>query len=220
MSLVKKLFKTPKTVDNDSPFETGLPWINKAHHHVQYRGVSMIKCPFDIVNYQMIISQLRPDLILEIGTNKGGSALYFSDLLKNLGKGDVHTIDLKQKVTDSNVLEAENITFFEGGWQNYSLSNCGRYERILIIDDGSHAYDEVKAAFEKFHGLVAVGSYYIIEDGIIDELDMPKAKFNGGPKKAAEEILHAHPSFVLDEHWINFYGPNATFNPLGYLKRV
>lgn len=220
MSLIKKLFRTPKTVDNERPFETGLRWINKAHHHVQYRGVPMIKCPFDIVNYQMIISQLRPDLILEIGTNKGGSALYFSDLLGNLGKGDVHTIDLKQTVTDRNVLEAENITFFEGGWQNYSLSNCARYERILVIDDGSHVYDEVKAAFEKFHKLVAVGSYYIIEDGIIDELDIPKAKFNGGPKKAAEEILQGYPSFVLDEHWINFYGPNGTFNPLGYLKRV
>ena len=220
MSLAKKLFNPSKVVQNQDRFETGLKWINKAHHHIHYREVSMIKCPFDIVNYQMIISEVKPDLILEVGTNEGGSALFFSDLLRNLGKGEVHSLDLKQKVTDRNVLEANNITLFEGGWQNYSLDHCMGYERILIVDDGSHVYDEVKAAFEKFHHLIPLGSYYIIEDGIIDELDIPKTKFKGGPKKAAKEILESFPSFVLDEKRINFFGPNATFNPLGYLKRV
>ena len=61
-----------------------------------YRGVSIQKFPFDYIMYQMIIHDVRPDLIIEIGTMHGGSALYFADLLEimNIEGGEVHTIDL------------------------------------------------------------------------------------------------------------------------------
>ncbi len=58
------------------------------HHLITYRGVKAIKCPFDYVIYQMMIFDLKPDLIIEIGTNeRGGTALYFADLLDIIGRG-------------------------------------------------------------------------------------------------------------------------------------
>lgn len=48
--------------------------IDAGHHKVTYKGVPAIKCPFDYVLYQMIITEIKPDLIIEIGTNKGGSS--------------------------------------------------------------------------------------------------------------------------------------------------
>ncbi|WP_422008423.1 CmcI family methyltransferase [Roseivirga pacifica] len=221
MSLLKKVFNQFRSanVNSDIVFQTNLKLIEKAHHQTSYRGVTMVKCPFDLVLYQMIISEVCPDLIIEIGTKKGGSALYFADLLRNIGCGEVHTIDIEQAV-DEKVLKAKNITLFEGGWQNYLLENCQGFKRIMVIDDGSHVYDEVLAAFEKFNKLVSVGSYYIIEDGIIDQLNIKKAWYNGGPLKASLDILDKEPSFVLDKKYNDFFGPNATFNPLGYLKRV
>ena len=46
--------------------------ISKGHHNVTYRGIKTIKCPFDYVIYQMMIFDLKPDLIIEVGTNHGG----------------------------------------------------------------------------------------------------------------------------------------------------
>ncbi|MBL7748296.1 MAG: hypothetical protein JNM19_12745, partial [Chitinophagaceae bacterium] len=68
--------------------------IDAGHHRVTYKGVPAIKCPFDYVLYQMLIAELQPDLIIEIGTNKGGSSLYLADLLELNGKGELHTVDL------------------------------------------------------------------------------------------------------------------------------
>ncbi|MCR4306656.1 MAG: hypothetical protein NUV42_01675, partial [Candidatus Yonathbacteria bacterium] len=61
--------------------------ISDGHFHVTYRGISAIRCPFDYVMYQMIISELKPDLVIEIGTNHGGGALYIADLMDKIGEG-------------------------------------------------------------------------------------------------------------------------------------
>ena len=52
---------------------------------IQYKGVPCYKFPFDYVLYQMIIHDVRPDLIIEIGTLHGGSALYYADLMETFG---------------------------------------------------------------------------------------------------------------------------------------
>lgn len=217
MDIFKSRFRAKQSSENE--FQTNLDSINKAHHHITYRGISMLKCPFDLVSYQMIVSEVQPDLIIEIGTNKGGSALYFADLLKAIGNGKVHSIDLKQTGLAEEVLNCSNIELFEGGWQNYSLSEASGFSRILIIDDGSHTYDDVKLAFDKLNSLVSKGSYYIVEDGILDQLNINKKKFNGGPVKAVKEILLQYDQYAVDQKWINFFGQNATFNIMGYLKR-
>ncbi len=217
MDILKNRFRTKQSFE--SKFQTDLDSINKAHHHITYRGISMLKCPFDLVSYQMIVSEVKPDLIIEIGTNKGGSALYFADLLKAIGNGKIHSIDLKQTGLVDEVLNCSNIKLFEGGWQNYAPSEADGFNRILIIDDGSHTYDDVKLAFDKFNHLVSKGSYYIIEDGILDQLNINKKKFKGGPVKAVKEILSQYDQFTVDQKWINFFGQNATFNIMGYLKR-
>ena len=73
--------------------------IDKIHNAIGrtlYKGVAIQKFPFDYMMYQMIINEVRPDLIIEIGTMHGGSALYLADLLELAGieGGEVHTIDL------------------------------------------------------------------------------------------------------------------------------
>jgi len=220
MSLFDGLFNGKRSkYDGEMPFQTSLESINKAHHHITYRGVSMLKCPFDLVSYQMIVSEIKPDLIIEIGTRKGGSALYFADLLRALGQGLVHTIDLQQNDLSEAVLSCPNISLYKGGWQNYPVSDAESFEKVLIIDDGSHTYEDVKLAFDKFNKLVSIGSYYIVEDGILDQLNINKKQFNGGPVRALKEITNEYSGFSIEEKWVNFFGQNATFNIMGYLRR-
>ncbi len=49
-------------------------------------GVPIQKLPFDLWNYQEILTELQPSLVVEFGSCFGGSALYFSHLLCALGK--------------------------------------------------------------------------------------------------------------------------------------
>jgi cephalosporin hydroxylase len=47
---------------------------------VRWRGVPCLKSVSDLWNYQEILWELKPELIIEFGTRHGGSALYFADV--------------------------------------------------------------------------------------------------------------------------------------------
>jgi cephalosporin hydroxylase len=88
-----------------------------------------------------------------------------------------------------------------------------------VIEDSSHQYENTLGAIKKFNSIVTIGSYLIVEDGIIDDLGRAK-EFNGGPLKAIKEFLTENLNFSIDQRWIDFFGNNATFNPMGYLKKT
>lgn len=188
------------------------------HHNVRYRGVTYLKNPFDYVMYQMIINEVKPDLIIEVGTRFGGGALYMADILDVIGKGQVHTIDIVDYVESPLVKNHPRIKRFLKGYQGYDLANAKGFETILVIEDASHTYQDCKAAIDKFAPLVSNSSYLIVEDGIVTELNLEG--FNGGPLKAISEFLPNHSEFVVDKKWCNFFGNNATHNVSGFLKKV
>lgn len=183
-----------------------------------YRNVPCCKCPFDYTLYQRIIFDIEPDLIIEIGTHAGGSALYMADLLDIVKKGIVHTIDIHDILSEK-ARTHPRIKNFIGGWKNYDVKNAKGFAKVLIIDDGSHMYQDVLGALNKFNNLIVKGSYFIIEDSVIDEWGL-KEKYDGAPLKAIEEFLIANTDFEIDRSLCDFYGKNTTFNVNGYLKRI
>lgn len=193
--------------------------IERGHFNVSYKGIPAVKCPFDYVLYQMLIWDVKPDLIIEIGTYKGGSTLYLADLLELNGKGMIHTIDLPVNQEDTSVKLHPRIKIFKEGYESYDTSLLNKFEKILVIEDGSHQYEDSLKALEKFSRYVSPGSYYIAEDGIVTELGKEK-DFNGGPQKAVEEFLASSKQFIIDRKYCDFFGHNATFNVNGYLKRI
>ena len=193
--------------------------VYEGHWKITYKGVQAIKCPFDYVMYQMLIFEVQPDLIIEIGTNKGGTALYFADLLSLIGKGEVHTIDVIKDQTDSSLKENHRIKQFTDGYQNYDLELTKGFNKILVIEDGPHTYEDSLAAMKKFAPIVTQNSYMIIEDGIVSKLGIEK-DFRGGPLKAIKEFMSDNKDFVIDRKWCDMFGTNATFNVEGYLKKV
>jgi cephalosporin hydroxylase len=57
---------------------------------VTWLGVPVLKYPTDLLVYEEMIYEVKPDVILDIGTARGGSALYFATLRahrKSLGTG-------------------------------------------------------------------------------------------------------------------------------------
>jgi cephalosporin hydroxylase len=203
-------------MDNSVKFD--VKSICDGHHNVSYRGVRYIRCPFDYIMYQMIINEIKPDLIIEVGTNAGGGALYMADIMNNVGHGEIHTIDIVNMVDNDLVKNHPRIKRFLGGYQSYDLSQVNGFETVLVIDDGSHTYEDVIASLEKFKNIPSVNSYFIVEDGIIDELGYPN--YNGGPLRAIDEFLQSNSDYIIDRRWCDFFGKNATFNVNGYLKKI
>lgn len=189
------------------------------HHNFKYRGITTRKCPFDYALYQMIINKVKPDLVIEIGTNHGGSALYIADLLDILGKGIIHTIDILNLVDNELVEKHSRIVRFLGGYESYDLDLTKNYKKILVIDDGSHMYNDVLNVFNKFKEVVSKDSYFIIEDGSLNYLGWEN-KYGGGPLKAINEFISENKNFIIDRNWCDFFGENATFNPNGYIKKI
>ena len=207
-----------KFFKNNEQVKVSIKSIDKGHHKVTYRGVKAIRCPFDYVIYQMIISEVKPDLIIEIGTRFGGGALYLADLLELNGGGVVHAVDIVDNV-DQMVKNDNRIKFYFDGWQGYDLEDAKDFNKILIIEDGSHQYEDTIGILNKFHNLVSENSYFIIEDGILNELGLEK-EYKGGPLKAIREFLGVNKNYKVDRKWCDLFGTNATFNVNGYLKKI
>lgn len=211
--MIKNYF-TPK----DEKVNLNIKSIAKGHHNATYKGIRAVKCPFDYLMYQMILWEVKPDLVIEVGTNIGGGALYIADLLDIIGKGQIHTIDIVN-IIDPKVKDHPRVKYFDSGWENYDINLARDFEKVLIIEDASHRYDDTIGILNKFHQIISKDSYFIIEDGIIDDLGNSK-DFDGGPLRAIREFLPKHPNFVVDRKWCDMFGKNATFNVNGYLKKI
>jgi cephalosporin hydroxylase len=207
-----------RSTPSNEKVQVSIKSIGIGHHNVTYKGVKAIRCPFDYVIYQMIINEVKPDLVIEIGTKFGGGALYIADLMDSIGNGEVHAIDIVDDINPI-VKKHKRINFFFDGWLNYDINLTKRFKKILVIEDASHMYEDTKGVLNKFYNVVSKDSYLIVEDGIINELGLEK-KFNGGPLKAIREFLPSNPEYIVDRKWCDMFGKNATFNVNGYLKKI
>ena len=207
-----------KRIPQDEEVRISVNSIYEGHHNVTYKGIKAIRCPYDYLIYQMIICEVKPDLVIEIGTNVGGGALYIADLLDSLGNGIVHTIDIAD-LSNSEVKKHKRIEFFTEGWESYDIELAKGFETILIIEDASHLYKDSLGILNKFCNLVSKDSYFIVEDGIINKLGLEK-EYQGGPLKAIRKFLPSHPEYIVDRKWCDMFGKNATFNVNGYLKKI
>lgn len=192
--------------------------VYEGHFKVTYRGIPTLKCPFDYVMYQMILSELKPDLVIEIGTNVGGTSLYIANLMDAIGHGMLHTIDIESCAHEL-AREHRRIKLFTNGWRGYDLSATKGFSKILVIDDASHMYEDTLGALNKFSEIVSAGSYFIVEDGIVTRLKRDKS-LDGGPLRAIREFLKTNKRFIIDRSRCDMFGKDATFNTDGYLKRI
>lgn len=59
-------------------------------------GVKIWKCPLDLWVYQELLYRVRPDLVVETGTYKGGSAYFMGGIFDLMGHGRVLTVDVDE----------------------------------------------------------------------------------------------------------------------------
>ena len=175
------------------------------------------KCPLDLWVYQEIISEIRPDLIIETGTRFGGSALFMAHILDILGKGEILTIDIDNAISRP---PHPRITYVHGSSSDATLIEsilANRPDEVrLVVLDSDHSKAHVLQELNLLASHVSVGSYLLVEDTNINgHPTLPT--FGEGPYEAAEEFLERHKEFIVDETREKFL---MTFNPRGYLRRI
>lgn len=200
-------------------------WFLHHHRHVvfgqcSWMGVRTLKNPLDAWIYQEILHEVRPEVVIEIGSHVGGSTLYFAHLLDLLGAGIVISIDV-----DRTHFAAEHpriVTITGDSADPKIVAEVARLaagKRTLAIHDGDHVKDQVLRDLSAYSGMVSVGSYFIVEDGVIDLFDAGDGIGTraAGPLAAVREFLRQHANFVVDRGRERYI---LTFSPMGFLKRV
>jgi cephalosporin hydroxylase len=183
-----------------------------------WMGHKVRKIPFDLWIYQEIFYHVKPDLIIETGTDYGGSALYYAHLLDILGEGKIITVDVRER---ENRPQHPRIQYLAGSSVEKNITDflkneAQKAQNVLLILDSDHSCKHVSEELKLLAPLVTVGSYVIVEDSNIN--GHPVARHCGaGPFEAIEDFLSQNPQFKHDENTEKFL---VTFNPKGYLKRI
>lgn len=185
---------------------------------VTWMGHPVWQNVLDLWTIQETIFQIKPALLIECGTNRGGSALFYGHLFDLLGKGRVVTIDIEKLHERSH----PRVTFLIGSSTAPAIVERVRDEAraaggpVLVILDSDHSARHVAAELEAYAPLVTPGSYLLVQDGVIDVLPILRAE-RPGPLPAIRDFLKQHPEFEVDaarnERFL------ITHHPLGWLRR-
>jgi cephalosporin hydroxylase len=201
-------------------------WLLYHHQRVLFSGVSWmgvptLKNPLDSWIYQEIIHEVKPDVIVEIGSYQGGSTLFLANLLDMLGKGKVVSIDLDRSRFS---IEHPRVVRLDGdsGAPNVvaeAREICAG-ATSMVIHDGDHREDAVLRDLRAYGPIVTPNSYLIVEDSVID-LFRPGdgiGTFDPGPQGAiARFVAESEGAFAVDRERERYV---VTYNPAGYLRRV
>jgi cephalosporin hydroxylase len=166
-------------------------WLARAGQHTadSYAGVPLSKFPEDLRTYEHLLWGDRADTVVEIGTQAGGSALWFRDRLRTFHsygrlrrEPQVVSVDVSQQSAREFLAEADPeweqaITLVEGDVRDPATVDAVRAlvapdARCLVVEDSAHEYDTTMAALEGFARFVPPQGFFVVEDGCVDVEDL------------------------------------------------
>ena len=163
---------------------------------MHWRGVPVFKTVYDFSIYSMMLWDLRPGTIIELGSGMGASAVWMADLLKAFNiDSHIYSVDLNKPE-----LVHEGITFVQG--------DCTKVETIfskefletaphpwLFIED---AHVNVCGVLTYFHQFFTGGDYVVVEDSALKHDELGKFL---SPRSGC---------YKVDARYTDFFGRNAT----------
>jgi cephalosporin hydroxylase len=213
-------------------------WRRRIHQHLTeyYAGIRLSKFPEDLRVVEQLLFAQRPDVVIEIGTQFGASALWIADRLASLtrygGPADplVVTIDIDTRAARVALDRADpawrdRIVLIESDVCSSALpelvkEHLGGRTNCMVIEDGAHTYETTAAALTGFSRFVPAGGYLVVEDGIVDVEalrllpDWPR----GVHQAIAEFMASPLGSEFVRRPDLETYG--LTSHPGGYLQRA
>jgi cephalosporin hydroxylase len=196
-------------------YHTPVP--TRTWHRTFWLGTQVFKCPLDLWIYQEMIFELQPDLILECGTARGGSALFFASMLDLIDKGRVVSVDISE---NEGRPPHPRIEYWTGS--SVAPEILARVEDaaracdcVIAVLDSDHRKEHVLQELLAYGNVVTPGSYMIVEDTNVNGHPVAP-RYGPGPMEAVEAFLRQDDRFDVDPRGEKFH---MTFNPRGYLRR-
>ena len=184
----------------------------------RWLGTPLMQNPLDLWTMQETISEVRPELVIECGTFKGGSALFFAHMFDLLGEGRVLTIDIEDHVE----VRHERVTYLVGSTLDKAVLDQVRTAAqgvagpVMVILDDDHREEHVAKELEAYAPFVTKGSYMLVQDGFIDTMVATRMGIPG-PLGAIRRFVAHHPEFEVDEDRCSRF--LVTHHPMGWLRR-
>jgi len=169
---------------------------------VSWRGVPMRKDPWDIAIYPMIIWELQPRTIIELGAYAGGSALWLVDVVTAF-RLDTRIIsadiNLSQLQVQDPRIEFVQFDVFKIGRKPFPVAVSDLPHPWLFIED---THMNIVLMLEYFDRHVIRGDYVIVEDTCHrPTLDV------------LEQFMLQHGSrYRVDTYYVDNFGYNSTWN--------
>jgi len=214
-NVVKRLYRRLMAPTVHSLFFRELISKTKNFDTVTWLGHPIWQNILDLWTIQETIAAVMPSLLIETGTNRGGSSLFFANLFDLMGHGEVITIDV-QKLHS---LSHPRITYLIGSSTAPEIADVVRQRAaaasgpVMVILDSDHARDHVRRELEYYAPLVTPGSYCLVQDGLIDVLRHSEP----GPLPAIEDFLKSNDAFEVDNARCERF--LITHHPKGWLRR-
>ena len=179
-----------------------------------WMGYTVIKYPNDLILYQQKLFEQKPDVLVEVGTHKGGSALFFAQMMDLIGHGRVISIDRSH---DKYPLpQHPRITYLTG--RSTATETLGKVKEmvngssVMVVLDGDHSRTQVKRELVRYSDIVTQGQYLVAEDTVMGEMGMPN-----NPAEAVEWFLKRTDKVRRERPEEQFM---FSCNSGGWLKRI
>ena len=219
---------------SDEVYKESVEWMNtlckyKYAYNFSWLGRPAIQMPNDVWALQELIWKIKPDLIIETGIAHGGSLIVSASLLSLIDICDasekdnlldlsnpkrmVMGIDIDIRKHNRFAIEShpmsKRIRLIEGSSidefivkevKNYSKN----FKNIMVLLDSNHTHNHVLKELNFYSPLVSKGSYIIVYDTCIEDMDdqlfleRPWGKGNS-PKTAVYEFLKNNKNFKIDK---------------------
>lgn len=173
-------------------------------HPVRWRGHDLFKSAFDLALMPMLLAELRPATILEVGSGNGASAVWMADLMElHRLRCRILSVDIR-RVT----LARESVEYLTGDARDLEavLPPCAlaRGPRLIVED----AHVGVGEVLEHVHDQLEQGDYILVEDSV-------------GKSAELRAFTAAHPdAYAVDTLYTDFFGRNATSCVDSILRRM
>ena len=186
--------------------------------HVTWLGAPIWQSVMDVWTIQETIAEVKPALLIECGTYKGGSAIFFAQLFDLIGQGRVITVDIEKQHNLSHPRVDFRIGDCAGAEMVASITAEAEASGgpVMVVLDSDHSAAHVQKELEAYAPLVTPGSYLNVQDGVIDtEEEFSHAR--PGPLRAIEAFLPNHPEFEWDAARTGKF--LITHHPKGWLRK-
>lgn len=204
--------------------ENSSEWMNHAFremymYNFSWLGRPIIQLPADMICFQELVWNTRPDVILETGIAHGGSLFLSASLLAMLDVCDAiesgkafNPVESRRKVIGIDIdIRKHNrdaieqhplstyISMVEGSSVEVETAERAKNlipanSRVMVCLDSNHTEDHVLRELDLYSPLTSIGCYCIVFDTIVEDLEQgmfPNRPWDKGnnPKTAVWKFL-------------------------------